>query len=153
MATSGVIMKGSIVTFGIISALALALSATTLFAQASYADSSNFNAGSSLLMRTGGRGGGGGGHGGGFGGGHVGGFGGGHGGGFGFSGGHVGGMGGYGSRMGGMGHIGGGHGFHGRHHRSRSFGYYDDYGYDDYGYDSNGCWWNQRYHRWVCPYY
>jgi hypothetical protein len=64
---------------------------------------------------------------------------------------------GYGSRMGGMGRIGVGHGFHGghlRHHnRSRSFGYYDDYGYDDYGYDDNGCWWSRRYHRWVCPHY
>jgi hypothetical protein len=160
-------MKSSIVTFGFVSALALAFSAATSFAQApSYVDSSNFSAGSSLLMRTGGRGGGGGGgHGGGFGGGHGGGFGGGgfgrggfgggHGGGFGYGGGYVGGMG-YGSRMGGMGHIGGGHGFHGghlRHHHRSRFGYYDDYGYDDYGYDDNGCWWSQRYHRWVCPNY
>jgi hypothetical protein len=63
---------------------------------------------------------------------------------------------GYGSHMGGVGRIGVGHGFHGghlrHHHRSRSFGYYGDYGYDDYGYD-DGCWWSQRYHRWVCPYY
>jgi hypothetical protein len=161
-------MKGSIVTFGIVSALALALSATTSFAQApSYADSSSFKVGSSLLMRTGGRGGGGGGHGGGFGGGHAGGFGGGFGGGGfgrgGFGGGHsgyVGGMG-YGNRMGGMGHIRGDRGFRDghlhRHNRSRFFGYgdygYGDYGYDDYGYDDNGCWWSQRYHRWVCPYY
>jgi hypothetical protein len=144
------IMKGSIVTFGIGGALAFALTATTSFAQASYADNSNLNAKNSLLMLVragGGGGGGGGGHGGG-GGGHGGGFGGGGfgRGGFGFSGGHVGGMG-HGSRMGGMGHIHGGHGFHGghlrHHHRSRFFGYSDDY----------GCWWSQRYHRWVCPGY
>jgi hypothetical protein len=149
-------MKGSIVTFGIGGALAFALTATTSFAQASDADNSKLNAKNSLLMLVRG-GGGGGGHGGGFGGGGFGrgGFGGGHSGGFGFGGGHVGGMG-YGSRMGSMGHIHGGQGFHGghlRHHRrSRSSDYNDDYGYDDYGYDDNGCWWSQRYHRWVCPY-
>src|SRR6516165_7886864 len=111
MATRGAIMKGSILTFGIVGALALTLSATTSFAQASYADYSNLNARSSLLMLVKG-GGGGGGHGGGgfggggfggggFGGGHVGGgFGGAHIGAFGFGGGHVRGMGGQGGRMG-----------------------------------------------------
>jgi hypothetical protein len=105
MARSDAIMKDSIVTFGIVGVLSLALSATTSFAQASYADNSNLNARGSLLMLVGGRGGGGGGGhgGGGFGGGHGGGFsgggfgrggfGGGHMGGFGFGGGHVGGMG------------------------------------------------------------
>ena len=135
--------KGSIVTFGIVGALALALSATTSFAQASYADASNLTASNSLLALVRG-GGGGGGHGGfggdGFGGGHVdGGFGLGHIGGFGFGGGHVGGIG--GSRIG---RIDGGHGFHGGH--LRRFGFYDDYGYD-------GCPWSPSYHRWDCPYY
>jgi hypothetical protein len=158
-------MKGSIVTFGIVGVLSLALSATTSFAQAGFADNSNLNARGSLLILVGGRGGGGGGGhgGGGFGGGHGGGFGGGgfSRGGFGFGGGHVGGMGygyGYGSRMGGMGRIAGGHGFHGghfdhHHRRSRFSGYYDDYGYDDYGDYGSGCWWSPRYHRWICPNY
>src|SRR5215813_1305782 len=92
MAMRGAIMKGSILTFGIVGALALPLSATTSFAQATYADYSNLNARSSLFMLVKG-GGGGGGHGGGVGG--DGGGGGGHGGGGfgggGFGGGHVGG--------------------------------------------------------------
>jgi hypothetical protein len=157
IARGGVIMNGNIVTFRIVGALALAFSATTLFEQASYADNSNY-ARSSLLIPV--RGGGGGGHGGGFGGGHGGGFGGGgfgrggfgggHSGGFGSRGGYIGGMG-YGRRMGGMGHVRGDRGFHGGHHRSRFFGYYDDYGNDDYGYDDDRCLWSQRDHQWLCP--
>ena len=150
-------MKGSILTFGIVGTFALALSATTSFAQASYADYSNLNARSSLLMLVkgghGGGGHGGGGHGGGgMGGGGMGGGGmggGGMGGGgfsrgqvsaFGSSGGHV--------MMGGPGSRVGRHGFDGhqlRRHRIRARAF----GYGDYGY---GCWWSQRYHRWVCPY-
>jgi hypothetical protein len=143
-------MKGSIVTFGLVGTLVLALSTTTSLAQASYTGNSHLNAWSSpLTLVRGGGGGGGGGHGGGMGGG---GFGGGHVGGMGssFGGGHVGGLGGV--HVGGMGgHVGrvtGSHDFHGghfhhfRHHaRSRFFGY------DDYG-----CYWSRRYHRWVCPY-
>jgi len=153
-------MKGSILTVGIVGALALALSSTTSFAQASYADYSNLNARSSLLMLVkgghgggGGGGGRGGGMGGSFGGGSFGSgsFGGGHvssGGGrigaFGFQGGPVG----HGSRMVGMGRIEGGHGFHG-HHRNRHHIRFFNGGYGgDYG-----CWWSQRYRRWVCPYY
>jgi hypothetical protein len=87
MVARGAIMKTSIVTLGIVGALVLAFSATTSFAQASFANNSKF-ARSSLLMpvRMGG-GSGGGGHGGGFGGGGFGGpgFGGAYGGGFGFA--------------------------------------------------------------------
>src|SRR5215467_9677366 len=93
MATRGAIMKGSILTFGIVGALAITLSSTTSFAQASYAGNSNLNASSSLLMLVrGGHGGGGGG--GGRGGGMGGSFGGGS-----FGGGHV-------SSGSGGGHIG-----------------------------------------------
>jgi hypothetical protein len=143
-------MKGSILTFGIVGALALTLSSTTSFAQAIYADNSNLSARSTLLLLV--RGGkGGGGHGGGmggsfggggFGGGNVGGgFGGGHIGAFGFGEGHVS----HGSRVVGMGRIGDGHGFHGFHrhrHHIRFVGFNGD----------NGCWWSPRYRRWVCPY-
>jgi hypothetical protein len=147
IATRGAIMKGGILTFGIVGAFALAFSATTSFAQASYADYSNLNGRSNLLMLVKGGHGGGGHGGGGMGGGSMGG--GSMGGGgisrgpvsaFGSSGGHV--------MMGGPGSRVGRHGFDGRHlrrHRIRA----RVFGYGDYGY---GCWWSQRYHRWVCPY-
>jgi hypothetical protein len=138
-------MKGSILTFGIVGAFALALSVTTSFAQASYGDYSNLIARSSLLMLVKGGHGGGGHGGGGFGGGGFGGgggFSGGHVSGFGFGGGHV--MGGHGSRVGNLVGRRGFDGHHLRHHRIRA----RFVGYGDYG-----CWWNQRYHRWVCPYY
>jgi len=149
-------MKGGILTFGIVGALAITLSSTTSFAQAIYADNPNLGAKSSLLMLV--RGGhGGGGHGGGsFGGGMGGSFGSssfggspvggsvgrGYIGASGFGGGHVG----HASRMVGMGRIGDGHGIHGHHrhrHHIRFFGFNGDY----------GCWWSPRYRRWVCPYY
>jgi hypothetical protein len=158
------IMKGSIVTFSLVCALALALPTTTSLAQASYTGNSDLKAESSPLTLVRGGGGGGGGHGGGmggggFGGGHFGGmggsFGGGHVGGMGgsFGGGHVGGMGGHAGRMAGSHGFRGGdgfrgghrfhHGHHFRHHaRSRFFSGYYDY----------GCYWSRRYHRWVCPY-
>jgi|SRR5215467_15528065 len=123
-------MKGSIVTFGLVGALALALTTTTSLAQASYTDNSDLKGESSPLTRVRGGAGGGGGHGGGVGGG-------------GFGGGHVGGMGGHVGRMAGSHGFDGGHFHHFRHHaRSRFFSGYDDY----------GCYWSRPYHRWVCPY-
>src|SRR5262245_9976002 len=126
MATRGAIMKGSILTFGIVGALAITLSSTISFAQAIYAGNSNLNAGSSLLTLVRGGHGGGGHGGGGFGGGMGGsfgggggfgssGFGGGHISAYGFGGGHVG----HGSRMVGVGRIGDGHGFHPNHRHRR----------------------------------
>src|SRR5262249_17803367 len=153
--TRGAIMKGSILTFGIVGALAFALSSTTSFVHAMDVGNSNLTAKSSLLMLVrGGHGGGGsgGGHGGmggmggsfgsgSFGASHIGGsFGGGNIGAFGYGGGHVG----HGSRVVGMGRIGDGHGFHHGHrhrHHIRFFGFNGD----------NGCWWSPRYRRWVCP--
>jgi len=135
-------MKGSIVTFGLVGALALALPTTTSLAQASYAGNSDLTAAGSPLTLVRGGGGGGGGHGGGMGGGS---FGGGHVGGMGgsFGGGHVGSTGGHLGRMAGSHGFDGGHFHHFRHHaRSRFFSGYDDY----------GCYWTRRYHRWVCPY-
>jgi hypothetical protein len=131
-------MKGSIVTFGLVGALALALPTATSLA-ASYTGNSDLEAQSSPLTLV--RGGGGGGHGGmgggGFGGGHVGAMGG------SFGGGHVGSMGGHVGRMTGSHGFDGGHFHHFRHHvRPRFFSGYDDY----------GCYWSGRYHRWVCPY-
>ena len=133
-------MKGSIVTLGLVGALALALPTATSLAQASYTGNSDLRAESSPLTLV--RGGGGGGHGGGMGGG---GFGGGHVGGMGgtFGGGHVGSMGGHVGRMTGSHGFDGGHFHHFPYHaRSRFFSGYDDY----------GCYWIRRYHRWVCPY-
>src|SRR5262252_8016548 len=96
-------MKGSIVTFGLVGALALALPTTTSLAQASYAGNSDLTAAGSPLTLVRGGGGGGGGHGGGMGG-------------------HLG-------RMAGSHGFDGGHFHHFRHHaRCRFFSGYDDYG-------------------------
>src|SRR5262249_11352500 len=182
MATRGAIMKGSILTFGIVGALAITLSSTTSFAQASYAGNSNMNASSSLLMlvkgghggrggggagggRRGGRGrprgGGGGGGGGGRGGGMGGSFGGGSFGSGSFGGGHVSSGGG---RIGAFGFQGGpvGHGsrmvgmgrIEGGHgfHGHHRNRHHIRFFNGGYGGDY-GCWWSQRYRPWVCPYY
>jgi len=139
-------MKHNPITSGLFGAFALALSAVGAVAQPGNFGSSQqtqpLNAVSNplVLVRAGGGGGGfggGGGHGGGFGGGHVGGMGG------SFGGGHVGGMSGHVGRMAGSHSFDGGHFHHfGHHARSRFFSGYYDY----------GCYWNRRYHRWVCPY-
>src|SRR5262249_45091133 len=49
-ATRGAIMKGSILTFGIVGALALALSSTTSFAQAINGGNFNFSGNNNLVM-------------------------------------------------------------------------------------------------------
>src|SRR5262245_14412293 len=114
-------MKRSLVTSGLVGAIALALTtAATLPALAGNPGNSqqlSASAATGPLILVRGRGGGGHGMGGG-----------GHGGGFG-GGGH-----GFGS-----GHGGAGHGFHRRHFRS---------GFS--GFDDGNCWWSARYHQWLC---
>jgi len=118
------IMKRNLVTSGLVGAFALALTtAVTLPALAGNPGNSQqvgASAASSPLILVRGGGHGGGGMGGG-----------------GMGGGGMGG-GGHGGGFGG-GHEGAGHGFHGGHFRS---------GFS--GFDDSNCWWNARYHQWLC---